>query len=105
MTVTIDILGSAPKRGDILQTNVGNSRERTFLVTACRVLREKIGMLRYKVWAHRWWELDTRFRLALFRSADRHGGQNVILFKRYAVKKRKQTFEEYMRRPVYKGVD
>ena len=44
----------------------------------------------------RWWELEMDLRLALYVSAERNGGQRVILFKRYAAKKRKKTFEELM---------
>ena len=41
---------------------------------------------------------SAEFRMALFRSAERRpGGQRYIRFKRYKAKKRKPTFQEYMR--------
>ena len=81
-----------PKRGDIVQTNVGDRRERTWLVLKSR----KISSSRYSVWMARWWELEMDLRLALYVSAERNGGQRVILFTRYSARKRKKTFEELM---------
>ena len=95
MRVVIDMPDNeAPKRGDLLQTNVGNRRERTCFVV--KVHEIKAG--RYRLSAVRWWEIGPEFRRLLFRHAERAGGQNVIRFKRYPTKKRKLTFEEYMRR-------
>jgi hypothetical protein len=98
--ITIDILdgGPAPKRGDIVQTNVGDRRERTWLVIRVRHVRRRENSLmpRYEVWTARWWELEPDMRMRLFASAERAGGQRVILFKRYPPKKRKRTFEDLM---------
>lgn len=95
MPTMIDILdgGPRPKRGDIVQTNVGNPRERTWMILRARQVkrcsrRPQRGIPRFDVWMARWWELESDFRLRLFRSADRAGGQNVIYFRRYPVKKR-----------------
>lgn len=97
MTVMIDMNDQVrPKRGDLLQTNVGSRRERTCFVLTVRELRSRIDVPRYRVWAVRWWEIEPELRLLLFRSAERNGGQSVIRFKRYAVRKKK-TFEQYMR--------
>jgi hypothetical protein len=90
----------APKRGDIVQTNVGSKRERTWLVLGVRrAKREPKGVPRYKIWAARWWELEAEMRMALYRSAERNGGQGIIYFRRYPAKKKK-SFEQHMRRKI-----
>jgi len=93
----------APKRGDIFQSNVGDRRERTWLVLAVhelpqRTCRQMGGILtrRYKVWAARWWELEPEIRVRLYRSAERAGGQNVHGFRRFPAKRKARTFEQYM---------
>lgn len=90
----IDILdgGPAPKRGDIVQTNVGNPRERTWLILSARMMRRRAdrSVPRFDVWMARWWELEPGFRMRLFRSAGRAGGQNVIYFHRYPAKKKRR---------------
>lgn len=43
-------------------------------------------------------QLESDFRMRLFQSAERAGGQRVIHVTRYPAKK-KQTFEQYMSRP------
>jgi hypothetical protein len=96
--ITIDMSDGdpAPKRGDIVQTNVGDKkRERTWLVLKSRKVRSQTFSSRYQVWMGRWWQLETDLRLALYRSAERNGGQRVIFFKRYPAKRRK-SFEQYM---------
>lgn len=91
--------GSLPKRGDLLQTNVGNRRERTwFIIQARRIKRKEPAVPRYALSVVRWWEIRPETRRRLFKSAERAGGQNVFLFKPYLVKKKRQTFEDYMRR-------
>lgn len=85
-----------PKRGDIVQSNVGTPKERTWLVVYAVPRRTKAR--RFKVHAVRWWDLEPRFRQKLAQSAERAGGQNVIIFQHNPAKKRKMTFEEYMRR-------
>lgn len=76
-----------PKRGDILQTNVGNFRERTCLIlmvhTSSRTPR------RYWLWAERWWQMEPDFRMRLYRSAERAGGQRTFWFVRYGRKQPK----------------
>lgn len=80
--------GEAPKRGDLLETNRGDRRARTwFVLHAHRYPR--INPLavysyaqwqekpRFRVWRERWWELEPALRLALYRSAERRGGQTV----------------------------
>lgn len=96
MTLLIDIHGPTPKRGDIVQTNVGDRRERTCLVLRVKRLKPIRSPLRVKVWAERWWQIEPALRLRLYRSAERSGGQGVMQFTRYRAKK--QTFERYMRR-------
>ena len=118
--------GSAdPKRGDLLQTNVGNRRERTCFILKVKPIRrvsrfpviEERGASnsqtarsrgrqgvesaapRFLVTAVRWWEIEPEFRRLLFRHAERNGGQRVIRFRRYPGKK-KLTFEQYMRTSV-----
>jgi hypothetical protein len=96
--MTIDILdgGPGPKRGDLIQSNVGGRRERTWLVIRSHHMRRARAPHRYRVLAARWWELEPEIRVQLFRSAQRNGGQQVFFFKRYPVKKRKKTMEEYV---------
>lgn len=94
--ITIDMPEGCPKRGDIVQMNVGDRRERTWLILKIKVIRKTDSSKRYRVWMARWWELETDLRLALYRSAERNGGQKVIFFKRYAAK-RKKSFEDYMK--------
>lgn len=95
------------KRGDLLRSNVGKRTERTWLILGVRRLAPKhcveMGCItnRYKVWAERWWELEPRMRMALWRSARRAGGQVTHSFYRFPAKKR-TTFEQYIRRS-YRG--
>jgi hypothetical protein len=97
MKLTIDMLngGPCPKRGDIVQTNIGSKRERTCLILAVYELRPLKGVPRCRVWAERWWHIEPILRARLHGSAERNGGQRVICFKRYPAKKRK-TFEQLM---------
>jgi hypothetical protein len=81
----------APKRGDLVQTNVGDKRERTWLVLRARHMKRAKHPRRYQVWMARWWELEPEMRMQLFRSAERNGGQRVINFVRYKAKKRKRV--------------
>lgn len=98
--ITIDMLDGTtiPKRGDLVQTNVGDVRERTwFVLRTRRLVPRKKGVPRAKLWIERWWELEPAFRLRLYRSAIRNGGQRVIHFKRYPSKRKKRlSFEDYM---------
>jgi hypothetical protein len=84
--------GTIPKRGDILQTNVGDVRERTCLIL--RVHRSARSTRRFHVWAERWWQLEPDFRMRLFRSAQRAGGQSVIYFTRYKPKPRNRRLAD-----------
>lgn len=98
----IDILdgGPGPKRGDLVETNVGDKRQRTWFVLRARRIRRKdrSAPARYEVEMARWWELEVEMRLRLYRSAERNGGQRVIHFTRYRRKpKRRMTFDDYMR--------
>jgi hypothetical protein len=98
--ITIDILdgGPAPKRGDLVHTNIGDRRERTWLVIRVRAIRRRETSLppRYEVWMERWWQIEPDMRMRLYGSAERAGGQRVIMFRRYPAKKRKRTFEDLM---------
>ena len=79
--------GEAPKRGDLLQTNCGDRRERTWFVLHAhrinpvvrnvQVWRDWNEKPRFKVWRARWWELEADFRIRLYRSAERRGGQVI----------------------------
>lgn len=97
----MDILDgrAAPKRGDLIHTNIGGRRERTWLVLRVRHMKRAKHPRRYKIWAARWWELEPEMRISLWRSSLRRGGQNIFYFKRYPVRKR-ETFEHYMARPL-----
>jgi hypothetical protein len=79
-----------PKRGDLIQTNVGKARERTwFILRAHRVKRGKHPR-RYRLWMARWWELEVEMRMRLFASAERAGGQAVIHSWRYPAKRKRR---------------
>ena len=93
----------APKRGDLLQSNVGKKTERTWLILSVRELPQKVckemgGILtcRWKLWAERWWELEPETRIRLWSSAERAGGQVVHGFQRFPVKRKAKTFEQYL---------
>jgi hypothetical protein len=98
-----------PKRGDLLQSNIGKRTERTWLILKVRELPLKeckemggIVTFRYKIWAERWWELEPRTRVLLHRSAERAGGQVLHGFKRFPAKRKARTFGQFMeaRRPT-----
>jgi len=99
-----------PKRGDLVQSNVGDKRERTWLVLTTHVLPTRrcdfmgITAQRTRVWAERWWELDPEIRTGLFRSAERAGGQRLHEFRRFPPKRR-PTFEQYMRSGLLKTAE
>lgn len=84
-----------PKRGDLMQSNVGDRRERTWFILAVRRVRQAGNMPRFKLWIERWWEIEPELRVRLWQSAERHGGQQVISTYRYPTKKRR-TFEQHM---------
>lgn len=89
--------GTRPKRGDLLQSNIGSSRERTWLILHAREVKRHAD--RYALKMARWWEIKPETRMKLYRSAERNGGQRVITFFRYPPKKKsKLTFEQYMKR-------
>jgi hypothetical protein len=92
-----------PKRGDLLQSNLGKRTERTWFILTVREVDSRVcpemgGIMtrRFKVWAERWWHLEPETRMRLFQSAERAGGQNVHLFHRFPPKRSKITFEQYM---------
>lgn len=88
--MTLDMLdGSAvPKRGDLLQSNVGDRRERTWFVVAAHSLKPTKGVPRCRLWIERWWEMEAELRMSLYQSAERNGGQRVVTFTRYPAKHR-----------------
>jgi hypothetical protein len=103
MKVTIDCYtGHLPKRGDILQTNLGGGRNRTRLILQVHRLKPTKAVPRCRAWAERWWEVEPEMRLKLFASAERNGGQEVLQFKRYPPKKR-FSFEQYLGRDAKGG--
>lgn len=81
------------KRGDILQTNIGDRRERTCLILTARALRDRycenmqMQVQRTQLWVARWWELEPEARMLLYRSAERAGGQMLIQFQRFQSKR------------------
>lgn len=93
----------SPKRGDLVQSNIGTKRERTWIILAVREVQERVcpemgGIMtrRYKIWCERWWELEPEMRVRLYRSAMRRGGQHVYDFARFPAKKKARTFEQLM---------
>ena len=101
--LTMDIIDgsvdAAPKRGDLLYTNVGDKRERTWFILHARKItrRNPDAPRRYQLHTARWWELEPEMRVALWRLAERNGGQGVWWFRRYPAKSRKRSFESLMR--------
>lgn len=49
---------------------------------------------RFIVWCERWWELEADFRMRLYRSAERAGGQHVIYFRRYGKKGKHENLKK-----------
>ena len=101
MSLFIDILDGGPaiKRGDLVQSNVGDRRERTWIVLrAVRMKRRESGAVpRFWVWMVRWWELEPEMRRRLYESAERNGGQGILNLRRYPQKKKK-SFDDLMKR-------
>lgn len=97
--MNIDMLhGDAlPKRGDLMESNSGNRKMRTWLVLAVHPLKPIRGVPRARLWMERWWEIDPGLRNRLARSAERNGGQRLICFVRYPAKKKAKSFEDLMR--------
>lgn len=88
--------GPRPKRGDLLQTSVGDKRERTWIILSVRKVRSTRGNNhRFEVDAVRWWELEPDARLRLHTSAERNGGQHVFWFYRYRQVKRRGKFKDF----------
>lgn len=91
-----------PKRGDLVQSNIGRRTERTWMILSVRKIESARhpfdGRMcrRFKIWAERWWDIEKRTRLALFRSAERRGGQFTFPLYRFPAKKKPRTFEQYM---------
>ena len=95
--ITIDMNDwGRPKRGDLLQTNIGDKRERTWFILRAKPLKPTKGVPRFKIWIERWYDIKPELRVKLFESAERHGGQAVINFRRYPTKKKRLTFEQLM---------
>lgn len=97
--MTLDMLdgSTTPKRGDLVRTNIGDARERTWIVLHVHPLKPTKGVPRCRFWAERWWEIEPELRMRLYHSAERNGGQRCIDVKRHPPKRR-TTFEEGMRR-------
>ena len=94
-----------PKRGDLLQSNIGKRTERTWFVLSAKELPVRqckewggIWTRRFKLYAERWWDLEPQTRVRLYRSAERAGGQEIHAFYRFPTKKKTKTFEEYLSR-------
>ena len=84
----------APKRGDLIYTNMGNRRERTWMILRS-VPVKRSATRRYYVLKARWWELEPEMRMKLYRNAQRNGGQtswNSRPLKRAAPKKQVVNF-------------
>ena len=88
--------GMVPKRGDLVQTFVGDKRERTWMVIKARRIRSPY--MAWELWTVRWWEIEPDLRIRLWRSAERNGGQNVLRYEPVKRKPRKKrSFEELMK--------
>jgi len=82
-----------PKRGDTMQSNIGDKRERTWLILRAR--RMRTTRRRFKIWLERWWEIEPELRQRLAASAERNGGQHHFPLHRWPAKK-KRSFEQLM---------
>lgn len=90
-----------PRRGDLLQTAYRTPKSRTWFVLRSVLVRRRAGNPRYKVTAARWWELEPEMRMRLARSAERRpGGQHVVFVDSLTKKKKRPTFDDYIRREV-----
>lgn len=56
------------------------------------------GLPRFRVWKVRWWELEADFRMRLYRSAERNGGQSVFWFWPYKPKGKGRITEKEIER-------
>lgn len=95
-----DITGSDlpdPKRGDTMQSNLGDRRERTWLILRSR--RMRTARRRFQLWIERWWQIEPAMRMRLFASAERNGGQHHFPMHRFPARKKK-TFEQHMQRDI-----
>lgn len=88
-----------------MRTNVGDRRERLWMVIATHVLPTRwcapmgITAQRTRMWAERWWEIEPEMRMALFQSMERAGGQATFDFVRFQrPPAKRKTFEQHMRR-------
>jgi hypothetical protein len=86
-----------PKRGDLIQTAIGTKRERTWFILRCVTMR-RAKTRRFAIWKARWFELEPGMRMRLYRSAYRKGGQQVWHACPQKPKRKKPSFEDYMRR-------
>ena len=81
--------GVIPKRGDLVQTFVGDRRERTwFVIKARRLNQSRSPYPRYELWTVRWWHIEPELRVRLWRSAERNGGQHVLQYKAEPLKEK-----------------
>lgn len=94
---------AAPKRGDLLQSNIGKKTERTWIIISVKEKYPRhcpqmggVATIPYKIWAERWFELEPETRIALWKSAERAGGQVVHGFYRFPAKRKTKTFIEYL---------
>lgn len=95
----IDDASPVPKRGDLMQTAIGKPKERTWFIL--RAVPMRTIKLRYRIWRARYWELEPEFRMRLYRSSERNGGQTTWYAHPLKPKpKRKKTFEEHMKRAI-----
>lgn len=90
MFVDFDTGCRPPKRGDLVYSNIGNRRMRTWIILRSRLMRRAKHPYRFRVWMARWWEIEVDMRMKLYQSAERNGGQNVLYFRRYPAKKRRR---------------
>ena len=103
--------GEVPKRGDLLQSNYGDRRERTWFILRVRKISQKAdkcGIVvlrgtvrpRFDAWRARWWELEPEFRMKLYRSAERSGGQTVWYPEAKKILRKKLTFEQNLSQEI-----
>lgn len=90
---SLDLTIKRPKRGDLVQSNVGNPRERTWFILRAKPTKGKPR--RFQLWMERWWALEPEMRMRLYASAIRNGGQELFLFHRYPPKPKKRLEQNF----------
>ena len=91
-----------PKRGDLMQSNIGDRRERTWIIARVRRIKRKDSNAcrRFEITLYRWWTLSVKARQKLCSAQMRSLFNVQSVFELYRTKRERQTFENYMGRQL-----